>query len=128
MRIQDCQGQPPTQPRAEPRLMAATTWGYGQVTEQEGRRSWSFLSNHTHVMVCLGQNPDSRLRDVAERVGITERATQRIISELVEAGFVTRIRDGRRNRYRLHTDAPLRRRLGTRPTVGQLLALFGAGD
>ena len=62
-------------------------------------RTWTFLTNHAQVLLCVAQTPDIRLRDVAERVGITERATQRILSELIEAGYVKSERVGRRNRY-----------------------------
>ena len=74
----------------------------------ESNSSWTFLSNHAHVLVCLAADPAMRLRDVAQEVGITERAAQRIVSELEQAEILTRIRDGRRNRYKLHTDKPLR--------------------
>ncbi len=63
-------------------------------------RQWTFLSNHGHVLVCLARDPDSRLRDVASRVGITERAVQKILGDLEAAGIVRRERHGRRNRYR----------------------------
>ena len=62
---------------------------------------WTFLTNHTHVMVCLRRDPTARMRDVAGAVGITERAAQRIVSELEEAGYLAREREGRRNRYTL---------------------------
>jgi DNA-binding transcriptional ArsR family regulator len=70
--------------------------------------SWTFLTNHSHVLLCLVQDPEARMRDVAERVGITERAVQRIVSELEAAGYVERIREGRRNRYEVNGDLPLR--------------------
>jgi len=86
-------------------------------------RNWTFLSNHGHVLVCLAQNPDARLRDVAQSVGITERAVQKIVSDLEEAGVVEREREGRRNRYRLHTERPLRHPIESHRTVGALLAM-----
>jgi DNA-binding MarR family transcriptional regulator len=61
--------------------------------------SWTFLTNHAQVLLGIAQNPDIRLRDLAGRVGITERATQRIVVDLVEAGYVKRLRKGRRNHY-----------------------------
>jgi DNA-binding transcriptional ArsR family regulator len=88
-----------------------------------GVRHWTFLSNHGHVLVCLAQNPDSRLRDVAQAVGITERAVQKIVSDLEAAGVVLREREGRRNRYRLHLDRPLRHPIEAHRTVGALLAM-----
>ena len=62
-------------------------------------RQWHFVTSHTQVLLCLHRNPRVRLRDIAETVGITERAAQRIVSDLVEAGYVSRQREGRRNRY-----------------------------
>jgi DNA-binding MarR family transcriptional regulator len=67
-----------------------------------------FLTNHTHVLVCLSRDPQMRLRDIAECVGITERAAHRIIAELEEGGYITRERKGRRNLYRFHPDAVMR--------------------
>jgi DNA-binding transcriptional ArsR family regulator len=82
---------------------------------------WTFLSNHTHVLVCLARNPDQVLREVAQQVGITERAVQRIVAELEAGGVVRRERQGRRNRYQLNLDAPLRHPLERHCTVGELL-------
>ena len=70
--------------------------------------TWTFLTNHSHVLLCLVQDPESRMRDVAERVGITERAVQRIVAELEAAGYLTRSREGRRNRYEVNGELPLR--------------------
>lgn len=86
-------------------------------------RHWTFLSNHAHVLVCLAQDPDARLRDVALSVGITERAVQKIVSDLEEAGVIIRERSGRRNSYRLDLDVPLRHALESHKTVGTLLSL-----
>ena len=86
-------------------------------------RHWTFLSNHAHVMVCLAQDPDARLRDVALSVGITERAVQKIVSDLEQAGVIVRERAGRRNSYRLNLDVPLRHALESHQTVGVLLSL-----
>jgi predicted ArsR family transcriptional regulator len=71
-------------------------------------RSWTFLTNHTQVLLCIAGNPDVRLRDVADRVGITERAAQRILADLVDAGFVVRERRGRRNHYAINGRAEMR--------------------
>ena len=65
--------------------------------------NWTFLSNYAHVLICLADNPDARLRDVAERVGITERTAFRLIDELEEAGVLERAREGRRNHYVINT-------------------------
>jgi DNA-binding Lrp family transcriptional regulator len=86
-------------------------------------RQWTFLSNHTHVLVCLALDPDARLRDVASSVGITERAVQKIVGDLEEAGIIVRVRTGRRNSYRLDIDVPLRHPLECHRTVGTLLSL-----
>ncbi len=84
-------------------------------------RRWTFLSNHGHVLVCLAKDPGIRLREVAAAVGITERAVQKILADLAAAGVVERRREGRRNRYRLHTDQPLRHALEAHRTVAALL-------
>lgn len=86
-------------------------------------RNWTFLSNHAHVLVCLAQDPDARLRDVAQSVGITERAVQKIVNDLEQAGVLERERAGRRNSYRLNLEAPLRHALESHQTVGVLLSL-----
>ena len=86
-------------------------------------RHWTFLSNHAHVLVCLALDPDARLRDVALSVGITERAVQKIVSDLEEAGVIVRERAGRRNSYRLNLEVPLRHALESHKTVGVLLSL-----
>jgi len=86
-------------------------------------RHWTFLSNHAHVLVCLALDPDARLRDVALSVGITERAVQKIVSDLEEGGVIVRERTGRRNSYRLDLDVPLRHALESHKTVGTLLSL-----
>lgn len=84
-------------------------------------RHWTFLSNHAHVLVCLALDPNSRLRDVAVRVGITERAVQKIVGDLEQAGVLVRERSGRRNSYRLNDDVPLRHALEAHKTIGSLL-------
>ena len=85
---------------------------------------WTFLTNHAHVMVCLRRDPTARIRDVADAVGITERAAQRIVSELEEAGYLGREREGRRNRYTLHAERPLRHPLEGSHSSGELLDLL----
>lgn len=82
---------------------------------------WTFLTNHSHVLICLAGSPDLRLRDVAERVGITERAVQKIVSELEEAGVVERRREGRRNTYVIHAHRPLRHPVESHRQVADLL-------
>jgi DNA-binding MarR family transcriptional regulator len=82
---------------------------------------WTFLTNHTHVLVCLLRNPETRLRDVATQVGITERAVQRIVAELEQSAVITREKDGRRNRYTINTQTALRHPLEQGVTVAELL-------
>ena len=89
------------------------------------RSRWTFLTNHAHVLMCLAEEADVRGRDIAERVGITERAAQAIVADLVADGYVTRSREGRRNRYQVHPDAPLRHPLDHDHTVGELLVTLG---
>ena len=93
----------------------------GRPAGDDSSGSWTFLTNHAHVLLCLAADPDLRLRDVAARVGITERATQRILHDLVEAGYVTRSRVGRRNRYELVRTGPLRHSLEAGHSVGELI-------
>lgn len=70
--------------------------------------SWTFLTNHGHVLLCIAADPDIRLRDVADKVGITERAVQAIVRDLEDGGYLERSRVGRRNHYELHADQPMR--------------------
>ena len=88
--------------------------------------SWSFLTNHAYVLVCLARDPQARYRDVAEAVGITERAAQRIVADLVQAGYLVRSRVGRRNRYELRPDVTLRHPLVRDYEAGELLGALGA--
>ena len=85
---------------------------------------WTFLSNHAHVLICLAQNPDIRLREVAELIGITERAVQNILADLAHEGLVTRYREGRRNTYELNLDQPLRHPIEKHRRVGDLVQLI----
>ncbi|MDX6327358.1 MAG: hypothetical protein QOK15_3712 [Nocardioidaceae bacterium] len=89
---------------------------------------WTFLSNYGHVLVCLAGRPDARMRDIAEAVGITERAVQQIVRELVGNGYVEKQKDGRRNRYRIVRSAHFRHPLESTVTLGDFLdlALRGA--
>jgi hypothetical protein len=82
---------------------------------------WTFLTNHSHVLICLARDPQLRLRDLADQVGITERAVQGIVSDLVTAGCLTRHREGRRNRYDIVADRPMRHRVERQHVVGDLL-------
>ena len=84
---------------------------------------WTFLSNQSHVLICLYRDPLARLRDIAVLVGITERAVQRIVADLEEAGVITRRRTGRRNQYEIHPECHLRHAIEAHCTVGDLLRL-----
>lgn len=84
---------------------------------------WTFLTNHAHVLICIAADQEVRLRDVAVRVGITERAVQRIVAELEEAGYLERERQGRCNRYRICTDQPLRHPIEQHQNVAALIAI-----
>lgn len=95
---------------------------HGFAPYSEHVAEWTFLTNHSHVLVCLAADPELRMREIAELVGITERATQRIIAELVEGGYLVKERDGRRNRYTVNGSASLRHRVEGDHTLGELLA------
>lgn len=86
--------------------------------------NWTFFTNHAHVMVCLARNGDRPLREVAVDVGITERAVQRIVADLEEGGYLKRERDGRRNRYGLILDTPLRHSLEAHHSIGDVLRVL----
>lgn len=84
--------------------------------------SWTFLTNHSHVLVCLLVDAEMRIRDVADAVGITERAAIRIVNDLEKAGLLVRHKEGRRNHYELHAELPLRHPIESRCSVATLLA------
>lgn len=88
---------------------------------------WTFLTNHTHVLVCIARDPGVPMRAISGQVGITERAVQRIIGELEDAGYLVRERDGRRNSYRLETAHPLRHPVEQHTRLQDLLALLVPG-
>jgi DNA-binding MarR family transcriptional regulator len=85
---------------------------------------WTFLTNHAQVLVCIARDPGIRLRDISDRVGITERAVHRIVVELADAGYITRERNGRRNRYTINADFPLPDTIAREQNVGALLAVL----
>ena len=86
--------------------------------------SWTFLSNHGHTLIYLSQNPDARLRDIAEAVGITERFAHAIIGDLIEVGYVTSTKVGRRNEYSVDASLAFRHPLESGIPVSKLLTLF----
>ena len=91
-------------------------------------KPWHFLSNHTQVLLCISRDPDSRLREIALKVGITERAAHRIVTDLVESGYLERVRVGRRNRYLVNASIAMRHPAQEGQEVGALLGLFGVTD
>jgi len=88
------------------------------------RATWSFLTNHARVLICIAQDPGIRLREIGDAVGITERGAHRIVVELVAAGYVARQRVGRRNRYTIRTDLPVPDSVARNRRVGDLLAIL----
>lgn len=92
-----------------------------QGKRKTGSGAWTFLSNHAHVLVYLRGDSEARIRDIAEAVGITERAVLLILDDLEREGILRRVRQGRRNRYRLRVDRPLRHPLEAHRTIRELL-------
>lgn len=97
------------------------------MSSHDGARHWTFLTNHAQVLLCLAEDADIRLRDVAERVGITERACQRILAELVDTGYVKTERIGRRNRYTVDHEHAMRHSAQLGYEIGALLEALGSG-
>lgn len=85
--------------------------------------SWTFLTNHAHIILCLAKSSSMRIRDLAVEVGITERAVQRIIAELIDEGYVERLKEGRRNIYKLVTIKPLKHPVESHKHVEDLIKL-----
>ena len=86
---------------------------------------WTFLTNHAHVLICIVGDPNARIRDLAARVGITERAVQKIITELEQGSYLTHVREGRRNVYRVKLNQPLRHPVERHRDVAVLVELIG---
>ena len=92
-------------------------------------QSWSFLTNHARVLLCIAHDPGVRLRDIAARTGVTERTAYGIVTDLTEAGYVVKHKDGRRNRYQIQAHQPLPGTGSRKRTIGEILALLTrAGD
>ena len=85
---------------------------------------WTFLTSHAQVLVCIAHDPGVRLRDIGERIGITERAAHRIVTDLADAGYITRQRQGRRNHYTINAHFPLPDPVARERSVGELLAVL----
>jgi len=94
------------------------------MTDKNRDISWTFLTNHSHVLLCLAEDSAMRMRDIAQEVGITERAVQRIISDLVVDGYIERVREGRRNTYKINTDLHLRHPIEHDTTIKELIDLI----
>jgi hypothetical protein len=92
--------------------------------DDAGTQRWTFLTNYAHVLLSVARQPDRRMRDIADEVGITERAAHRIVNELVDAGYLTKHRVGRHNSYDVHPEVPLRHPLERDHAVGELLELL----
>jgi hypothetical protein len=85
---------------------------------------WGFLTNHARVLVCIAHDPGLRLRDISASVGITERTAHGIITDLTQAGYVTKTKDGRRNRYQIQAHLPLPEPSTQAPAIGEILAVL----
>jgi hypothetical protein len=96
----------------------------GKALEKPVTRHWDFLTNHAHVLLCVAHDPGIRLRDIASAVGITERGAHNVLSDLVDEGYVTRERHGRRNHYTVKPELPLRHPLVQKQEVGDLLQVL----
>jgi MarR family len=90
--------------------------------------NWTFLTNHARVLLCIAHDPGVRLRDIAASLGITERSAYGIVTDLAEAGYVVKQKDGRRNRYQIQTHLPLPEPTTRDPAVGEVLALLAGND
>ncbi len=85
---------------------------------------WSFLTNHARALICIAHDPGARLRDIAATLGITERRAFGIVTDLIDAGYVLKVRDGRRNRYHIQHHLPLPESIGRQRTIGEVLELL----
>jgi hypothetical protein len=95
---------------------------------EQGLPTWSFLTNHAQVLLCIAHDPSIRLREIGDTVGITERAAHRIVTELAAAGYISRTRTGRRNHYAIRVDLRLPDPLARGQRVGDLLAILSGED
>ncbi len=86
--------------------------------------AWSFLTSHARALVCIANDPGVRLRDIAGALGITERSAYGIVTDLTDAGYIVKEKDGRRNRYQIQTHLPVREGVGRERTIGEVLALL----
>ncbi len=96
----------------------------GEQDRKTTSSSWTFFTNHAHVLLCLAGNPAMRIRDLADEIGITERAVQRILSELTDSGYIERFRDGRTNTYTINTTKHLKHPIESARTISDLIKLI----
>jgi hypothetical protein len=89
---------------------------------------WSFFTNHARVLICIARDPGMRLRDLADALAVTERSAYAIVADLVEAGYVVKDKDGRRNRYQVESQLPLPESIGRGRTIGDVLGLLIDAD
>ncbi len=89
---------------------------------------WAFLTSHAQVLICIAHDPGIRLREIGERLGITERAAHRLVGALTTAGYITRQRNGRRNLYTIHTHLPLPDAIARERSIGELLEILTTTD
>jgi hypothetical protein len=90
--------------------------------------SWTFLTNHARVLLCIANDPGARLRDIAASLGITERTAYGIVTDLADAGYIVKHKDGRRNRYQIQEHLPLPEPTSRESTVGEILAILAGPD
>ena len=109
--------------KSNSRIIEQTTGAAGEAVPR-----WDFLTNHAHVLLCVSQDPGIRLRDIAAAIGITERSAHKVLSELIEEGYVLRERHGRRNRYKVKPELPLRHPLVREREVGELLEVLSRSE
>jgi predicted transcriptional regulator len=95
-------------------------------TDPHHSAAWTFLSNHGHVLLCIARDSNVRVREIAQAVGITERAVHRILGELEEVGVISRTRKGRRTHYEVNESVPLRHPIESEHSVGELMRLVGS--
>jgi hypothetical protein len=89
---------------------------------------WTFFTNHARVMICIARDPGIRLRDLAAAIAITERSAYSIVTDLVDAGYIAKDKDGRRNRYQVEAQLPLPESIGRERTIGEVLGLLVDAD
>ncbi len=107
-----------------PRSTTAGAAARSAKAADDPKKPWTFLSNHGHVLVCIAQNPDIRISEIADLVGIGERATHRIVQDLVEGGYVVRTHVGRRNTYSVDFSRSFRHPLESDHAIGDVFRVL----